>query len=467
MKALTLFLLIVAATAVFAGKITSLPGYNGPALNMTTGYVTVDSSLGKNNFFWLVEARVNPTTAPLVFWYQGGPGCSGLFGLFMETGPLRMDGKGGVSYTNLTYTEFVNVVYLESPTCVGFSYANQPADCETNDNITATENLAFIKGFLRQFPQYNGRDMWFAGESYGGVYIPTLTYLALQDSSLSPYIKGFTAGNPVMNCDTIKATSFTVSMNTLYWHGLISYRVYIQFVKEGCLQNGGVTAACQNIYNTGVAQIGTIFQQASTFPSLDPDDLYEDFCIGNGTLRATESIFGKCNPIVNQLTYYLNRADVQQAIGAKPAVWASCSNNLNYDTLNYSMVPYYEAIFRLKPSIKVLIYSGDVDVMTVPYTYTQTCIYELSGTPLSNWQPWFVNGVTAGYTESFSTYTYATIRGGGHEVPQYQPLSAYHMFKRFTTMGNLTLEGPVKMHSKEMRPLSQGEILRSNPNIVG
>lgn len=39
--------------------------------------------------------------------------------------------------------------------------------------------------------------------------------------------------------------------------------------------------------------------------------------------------------------------------------------------------------------------------------------------------------MTAGYQEIYDTYSYATVRGAGHEVPQYQPLFAYTMMDRF------------------------------------
>lgn len=39
--------------------------------------------------------------------------------------------------------------------------------------------------------------------------------------------------------------------------------------------------------------------------------------------------------------------------------------------------------------------------------------------------------ITAGFTEVYDKYTYATVRGAGHEVPQYQPLFAKTFFQRF------------------------------------
>ena len=42
------------------------------------------------------------------------------------------------------------------------------------DVRTARDSLMFLKGFLERFPVYQGRPFWIAGESYGGMYNPSL-----------------------------------------------------------------------------------------------------------------------------------------------------------------------------------------------------------------------------------------------------------------------------------------------------
>ena len=44
------------------------------------------------------------------------------------------------------------------------------------DTQTAKDAWQAIKEWLKRFPEYEGRDMYIAGESYGGIYVPFLAF---------------------------------------------------------------------------------------------------------------------------------------------------------------------------------------------------------------------------------------------------------------------------------------------------
>merc|ERR1719197_2335760 len=152
-----LLVLVAAALAQRGQKIASLPGYSDAHSfpDMDSGYINLDDQYGKALFYVLVRS---PTpNAPLLFWFQGGPGCSGLYAWMTEMGPLRVDGKGGVKYNSVGWIDFADVVYLEQPAGVGFSYSNSSDGYNTGDDIAAENNYAFVQKFLLAYPEYKDR----------------------------------------------------------------------------------------------------------------------------------------------------------------------------------------------------------------------------------------------------------------------------------------------------------------------
>ena len=69
-------------------EISSLPGAESivdvATFNQFSGYLTIQNS--KNMHYWFVESLNNPSTDPIAFWTNGGPGCSGLLGFLTEQG---------------------------------------------------------------------------------------------------------------------------------------------------------------------------------------------------------------------------------------------------------------------------------------------------------------------------------------------------------------------------------------------
>ena len=83
------------------------------------------------------------------------------------------------------------------------------------------------------------------------------------------------------------------------------------------------------------------------------------------------------------------------------------------------------------PQLRILIYSGDTDIATCPHAYAQLCLSDLGRPLVQQWRPWVMDQQTAGYVEVYDTYTYATVKGAGHEVPLFQPREALHMISNF------------------------------------
>lgn len=57
-------------------------------------------------------------------WIQGGPGYSGMCGLFEENGPLKLvevDGKTELHSIDNSWLAVANIIFIDNPLGVGFS----------------------------------------------------------------------------------------------------------------------------------------------------------------------------------------------------------------------------------------------------------------------------------------------------------------------------------------------------------
>lgn len=135
--------------------------------------------------YYFVESENNPAEDPITLWLNGGPGASSIaYGMMTEIGQLVFNRDSledntttvpTLQYNQYGWSRFTNMVYLESPAGVGFSYCDSTAlPCTSNDTSTAEDAFDALSAFFKRFPSLEGRPFYITGESYAGIYCPTL-----------------------------------------------------------------------------------------------------------------------------------------------------------------------------------------------------------------------------------------------------------------------------------------------------
>eukprot|EP00347_Sterkiella_histriomuscorum_P021597 403333426 len=140
-----------ASAAYMDDLVTSLPDMaNFTDFRLFSGYLSVRGT-GKYLHYMFAESQQNPSTDPLLIWFNGGPGCSSMLGYLQEHGPYVMEDETKVFHKNdYSWNKQANMVYIESPAGVGFSYCDDMKLCQDfNDENSADDNLdALLKLIL-------------------------------------------------------------------------------------------------------------------------------------------------------------------------------------------------------------------------------------------------------------------------------------------------------------------------------
>jgi len=446
------FLLFGAAVCIAApasDKIVNLPG--APAnlsFDQYSGYLNVDAKNNRNIFYWLVLSESNPASAPIALWSNGGPGCSGLIGFMTEQGPFHPASDGlTLNLTTYPWNKVANMLFIEAPAGVGFSYSDTPKDYITGDNQTADDNYQAILAFLDKFPEYANNSFYITSESYGGHYMPTLAKAIVDGNSagMNPKInfKGFAVGNPYTDPHSNQYGTF----ETFWGHQLVDKITYDSWVKDGCPIDN---VRCLELEGKMEVEVGNLNPYALDYPVCNSPSparfgRAQRYWFLQHSLpeHRRKVVFGDrlledydpCED--NYAIVYLNRADVQAAIHAKPTIWTECSVTIDYNSSDGQnpMEPYYQYLIDGGYNLNILVYSGDDDTVCAT-SGSQSWIYDLGYAITNSWTSWSYNDDTfgnqvAGYIVQFKGFNFATVHGAGHEVPTYKPQIALELFKKY------------------------------------
>jgi carboxypeptidase C (cathepsin A) len=172
-------------------RVTNLPGLKESSnIAQYAGHLTVDEDKGSNIFYWLIEAQgIDPTTAPLLIWLNGGPGCSSMDGLFIELGPFRLEGVNmdQIRINPGSWHYAANLLFIDQPVGTGLSYTTKHEHANS-DEVINIHFYKFLMEFFKLHDRYTSmidnkkvsRSFYISGESHAGHYIPSVSAYILK-----------------------------------------------------------------------------------------------------------------------------------------------------------------------------------------------------------------------------------------------------------------------------------------------
>ncbi|KAL2329144.1 hypothetical protein Fmac_022571 [Flemingia macrophylla] len=427
-----------------ADKVTSLPGQPNVSFEHFSGYVRLGLDKEKAFFYWFFEAEESPSEKPLVLWLQGGPGCSSIAsGAAQELGPFLVKDKG-LEFNRFSWNRVANVIFLESPVGVGFSYTNSSKDLdELGDLVTATDNYAFLLGWLERFPSFKYHDFYITGESYAGHYVPQLADLIYErnkEGKKDSYInlKGILVGNAVLD-DLADTKGF---VDYAWTHAIISDNTYF-----GLINNCYLDFSIQNQTQLCYSHIKNLM---ISYNDINIFNIYSPVCTKDNGEPASRhlslhelwhkipSVYNPC--IEDEVSKYFNNKDVQKALHANTTSLAYpytlCSTVMGkWNDMPKTVLPLIQKLLTV--GLRIWIYSGDTDGR-IPVTSTKYSINKMGLKVKKAWRAWFYKHQVAGWVEEYEGgLTFVTIRGAGHQVPTFAPGQALSLFSHFLSSRSL------------------------------
>ncbi|KAF8014704.1 hypothetical protein BT93_H0497 [Corymbia citriodora subsp. variegata] len=460
-------------------QVNHLPGFNGsfPSKHYS-GYVTIDPDHEKRLFYYFVTSEGDPSKDPVVLWLNGGPGCSSFDGFVYEHGPFKFEAaknQNGLPQLHLnpySWSKVSNIIYLDSPAGVGFSYSKNSSDYRTGDIKTAHDSYTFLLKWFELYPEFLPNPFFIAGESFAGIYVPTLAFQVANGivAGVKPVLnlKGYIIGNGVTDeeFDGNALVPFAHGM------GLISNDLFEEAERE-C--KGNYYKPPSSTCRSKIVKVNQVLSGLNIYNILEPcyhgsstwtdtannDRLPASFRQLGATeqpLPARKRMFGRAWPLGAPVrdgpvptwpqllnsnsvpcfndevaTTWLNDKEVRKAIHAEAQSvagdWELCTGRLVYNHDAGSMIKYHKNLTAR--GYRALIFSGDHD-MRVPYTGSEAWTRSMGYKIVDEWRSWTFNEQVAGYIQGYEyNLTFLTIKGAGHTVPEYKPREALHFYSRF------------------------------------
>ncbi|XP_054925161.1 probable serine carboxypeptidase CPVL [Dermacentor andersoni] len=411
-----------------------------------SGFIPVDTANASTHstylFFLHLKSQANSNMKPLLLWLQGGPGMSGLFGQFLENGPLGIDAGGTLYRRRHSLLSKFNIIYLDAPVGSGYSF-DKTGKYPTTLEEAAVHTVRFLRRFLRIFPEYKGREFFAAGESYGARSAIGVAHelLTRPPPELHLRLKGVMLGVgfvfPLL--EIINSADYLYCSGLLDEHGRTTFTRQFQKI-QGLVSAGNVTAAAgllgQTVLNIHPGGTKSLFEELTGFQ-------HHGSVVRFRTSRESE-----------QYMQYANSPEFKNLIHVAPSrtLGATRSQVAMSLAVGDFFVDKTQTLVDVLNRVHVLFYTAQLDAV-FPATNMERSFGKLEWRGSAMFKtavrrPWYKTGSAnrelMGYEKLVGAVMYSTVLFGGHLVSFDQSAAVSDMYGRFlhfTAVGSGNVPG--------------------------
>jgi cathepsin A (carboxypeptidase C) len=418
-----------------------------------TGWLDVGN---KHLFFWYFASQDSPADDPLVLWLTGGPGGSSMIGMMQELGPcLINDHANGTVYNKYGWSKHANLLFIDSPAGVGFSYVDEGTPLPGNSFTTAEDLHHFLQIFVHDvFPDLAKNEFHITGESYGGHYVPALGAQIVSQNLLYP-------NRPQINLKSIFTGNGYVSpLDTAfgYWETLCTTNPGVEepiFNQTRCDIMSANLPRCLDLarvcYDHPDPAICAVASTVCWFGVIEHYD-GESGAGGRNRFDIThpcETLDDMCYPQISRIEEYLNLPWVWESLNVPKAVhnysvFSEGVANAFELTNDLSITMQPQVLYLLDAGIDVLFYQGNLDLACNTagnLKWANSMVW--TGQPAfvaQNKRTWKHEDEEVGWFKEVkvqtasgreTTFALSTVDGAGHLVPFDKPKEALAMMMKW------------------------------------
>lgn len=396
-------------------------------------------------YFWMFPATEKRGEDDLIFWMNGGPGCSSLSSTLGENGPVKFNSDTfEAEPVPQTWTKLANMVWLDQPSGVGFSEGEAK---NQSMREVAQDFYGFLVNFYQAFPKVQGKRLWIGGESFAGKFIPFMADEVYrneeQNKLLGIDLQGININEPLFAPNIITKELTAVEYGLQHAKLLNFTDAQIQQLEQIGVENGIRHFVRDNLHyppkgHLEIPQaLNVTFSPYSHMKALiqENNPCASPFYIINRRCSPDALGMNMTTEKSNPHNYFNDVPGVKEYIHAPPnRTWMQCSTAEAFHVMKYAgnQYPVPDVLSRVVEKSKHTVVQHGTYDMVVLYHGTSLALQNMTWNgrqgfenPPSN--KLHSNGDVTVHYVSERNLTYFIVPRAGHMVPATSPEAAFHM----------------------------------------